>query len=437
MSDNNPWTRTRKQLHIAARRFPIDPLLLARLENHDRIVEVSLPLKMDDGSVAVYQGFRVQHNNDRGPYKGGLRFHPNVDKDEVKALSFWMTMKNAVINIPFGGGKGGITINPKDLSHAELERLTKEFTRKLAPFIGPEVDAPGPDVGTNGEIMQWIREEYEKITGASAPAVTTGKPIKKGGSLGRTEATGLGGYYALLAILRMMKRKPEGLTVAIQGFGNVGSFLAEYLEEAGMRVVALSDSKGGIYIPSGIASMHEVQRCKEKTGKVSGCYCIGSVCDIGNIKELGGREISSEKLLELPVDILVPAALENALTKENAKRVKAGIILEMANGPTTAEADGVFKSKGITVIPDVLANSGGVAVSYFEWYQNMRGEHWSKKEVFKKLKEKMDSACEMVHDISLQYKVPLREAAYIRALQSLSAKTAGVKKNGSGKKRMK
>ena len=435
MADNNPWTRAQKQLETAAKNFRIDPMLLARLQNPDRIVEVSVPLRMDDGNVIVYQGFRVQHNNIHGPYKGGLRYHPRVDMDEVKALSFWMTVKNAVIGVPFGGGKGGVNVDPKKLSEGELERLTREFARKLFPIIGPEVDVPAPDVNTNGKIMAWILDEYSKLAGKETLAVVTGKPLERGGSLGRPEATGLGGCYALLSILKMIGKKPEGLTVAIQGFGNVGSFLAEYLSEAGMKVVALSDSKGGIYVPAGIPSIHEVQKCKDKSGKIGGCYCIGSVCDISNMKKLGGREISSEKILELPVDILVPAALENALTKENARRVKASVILEMANGPTTAEADAIFKSKGVTVIPDVLANSGGVAVSYFEWYQNMHNESWGKYDVFKKLKEKMESACEKIHDISLRYKVPLREAAYVRALQSLSAKNATSKVAANKKRR--
>src|SRR3989344_1446298 len=420
MSDNNPWTMAKKQLQTAAKNFPIDPMLLARLQHPDRIVEVSVPLKKDDGSIVVYQGFRVQHNNIRGPYKGGLRFHPQVDMDEVKALSFWMTIKNAVIDVPFGGGKGGVNVDPKSLSAGELERLTREFARKLSPVIGPHTDVPAPDVNTNGTIMTWIMEEYSKIAGRETPAVITGKPLERGGSLGRPEATGLGGYYALLSFLKFKRIKTKGLTVAIQGFGNVGSFLAHYLEEEGMKVVALSDSKGGIYMPAGIPNIAEVQKCKDKSGRVGGCYCIGSVCDMSNMKKLGGREISPEKILELPVDILVPAALENALTKENAKRVKARFILEMANGPTTAEADAIFKSKGITVIPDVLANSGGVAVSYFEWYQNIHNERWGKEDVFRKLKEKMDRACERVHEISRELKISLREAAYVSALQRLS-----------------
>ena len=282
MRDNKPWTRAKKQLQTAAKHLHIDSMLMARLQNPDRIVEVSVPLKMDGGEVAVYQGFRVQHNNIRGPYKGGLRYHPRVDMDEVKALSFWMTVKNAVIGVPFGGGKGGVNVDPKKLSEGELERLTREFARKLFPIIGPEVDVPAPDVNTNGKIMAWILDEYSKLAGKETLAVVTGKPLERGGSLGRPEATGLGGCYALLSILKMIGKKPEGLTVAIQGFGNVGSFLAEYLSEAGMKVVALSDSKGGIYVPAGIPSIHEVQKCKDKSGKIGGCYCIGSVCGQNN-----------------------------------------------------------------------------------------------------------------------------------------------------------
>ena len=435
MRDNNPWTRAKKQLQTAAKHLHIDSMLMARLQNPDRIVEVSVPLKMDGGEVAVHQGFRVQHNNIRGPYKGGLRYHPRVDVEEMKALSFWMTVKNAIVGVPFGGGKGGVNVDPKKLSEGELERLTREFARKLFHVVGPEVDVLAPDVNTNAKIMAWILDEHSRLAGHETLAVVTGKPLERGGSEGRTEATGLGGCYTLLSILRMLKKKPGGLTVAIQGFGNVGSFLAEYLQEAGLKIVALSDSKGGMYMPGGIASIREVQKCKDASGKIGGCYCIGSVCDLSNMKKLGGQEISPEKILELPVDILVPAALENTLTKENAKRVKASIILEMANGPTTEEADAIFRSKGVTVIPDVLANSGGVAVSYFEWYQNIHGESWSKKDVFKKLKEKMESACEKVHTISVRNKVTLREAAYIRALQSLSAESAAPKKARVGKKR--
>ena len=417
--NNNPWERAQEQLHAAARHLTLDPLLRARLEQPDRVIEVSIPITMDDGSVRVFDGFRVQHNNILGPYKGGLRYHPKVDMDEVKALSFWMTMKNAVVDVPFGGGKGGIAVDPKKLSEGELERLTREFTRKLAPVIGPTLDVPAPDVNTNGKIMNWIRDEYARVEGEDAPAVVTGKPLEQGGSEGRPEATGLGGSYALQALMRALGKSPVGMTVAIQGFGNVGSFLAQFLQESGFLIVALSDSKGGIYVPRGIKDLKAVETCKERSGRLAGCYCVGSVCDLTNMESMGGRDISPEEVLTLPVDIIVPAALENAITEENADDIKASIVLEMANGPTTLEADAMLAKRGITVIPDILANAGGVAVSYFEWYQNMHGETWGKEDVFKKLKEKMDSATQAVHAAHKEYNVSLREAAYIVALKRL------------------
>jgi glutamate dehydrogenase/leucine dehydrogenase len=401
-------------------KLKIDPLLQARLENPDRTVEMSIPMRLDDGSVKVYQGFRVQHNNIRGPYKGGLRYHPKVDMDEVKALAFWMTMKNAVIGVPFGGGKGGVAVDPKKLSEAELERLTREFARRLEPMIGERRDVPAPDVNTNSRIMHWIRDEYEKATDTEAPGVVTGKALDDGGSEGRTEATGLGGAYALAAILKATGKEQKGLTVAIQGFGNVGSYLAKFLQDAGCSIVAVSDSKGGIYIPRGIPDLAAVEACKEKSGRIAGCYCRGSVCDLSNMGELGGRDISSEEVLNLPVDIIVPAALENAITTENVRSIKAKFVLEMANGPTTMEADAILKEKGIIVIPDILANAGGVAVSYFEWYQNIHKEHWTKEDVFARLQALMDSAAEAVEAASREYGVTLREAAYLVAIKRLA-----------------
>ena len=418
--NDNPWTRALAQLHAAADALKLDPLELARLENPDRVVEVSVPICMDDGSARVFQGFRVQHNNIRGPYKGGFRYHPKVDMDEVKALAFWMTMKNALVDVPFGGGKGGIVVDPKKLSEKELERLTRGFAKALAPVVGPYVDVPAPDVNTNAKIMAWFRDAYEKEIGKKAPAVVTGKPIESGGSQGRTEATGLGGHYALEAILEKLGRNPEGLSVAIQGFGNVGSYLARYLQKAGMKIVALSDSKGGIYIPDGIQDLDAVEQCKKKSGHIAGCYCIGSVCDLSNMEKLGGHDISPDEALTLPVDIIVPAALEKAITEKNAGDIKASIVLEMANGPTTEAADAILKQKGIVVVPDILANAGGVAVSYFEWYQNIEKKKWKKDEVFVKLKRKMRTAAKAVYDVSKAQKITLREAAYIVALKRLS-----------------
>lgn len=416
---DSPWERARQQLRVAAARLSLDPLALARLEHPDRVVAVSVPLKRDDGRVSVYDGFRVQHDNSRGPYKGGLRYHPRADLDEMKALAFWMTMKNAIVDVPFGGGKGGIAVNPKELSEAELERLTREFTAKILPFIGPSLDVPAPDVNTNSRVMHWIRDEYAKLTGKDAPAVVTGKPVGEGGSEGRTEATGMGGVYALLALLKERGVEYKGMTVAIQGFGNVGEYVARFLHAEGFKIVALADSKGGIYIPEGIKDLDAVKACKERSGRLAGCYCVGSVCDIVNIETLGGRDIFPDEVLTLPVDIIVPAALENAITKENAGAVKAKIVLEMANGPTTAEADEILQAKGIEVIPDILANSGGVAVSYFEWFQNMNDEKWKKEETLLRLKEKMEAAAHAVSATAKEYGVHLREAAYILALKRL------------------
>lgn len=412
MSDINVWERTQEQLKKIAKKISLNPDLLTRLLEPDRIIEVNLPFKNTN-----IKGYRVQHNNIRGPYKGGLRYHPQVSMNEVKALAFWMTLKNAVIDVPFGGGKGGITIDPKSLTEKELEEITRLFTRRLADVIGPQKDVPAPDVNTNSKIMSWIVSEYENITGDKTHAVVTGKPIEFGGSLGRTEATGLGGTYALIAYLKKINKSPKNLTVAVQGFGNVGKHIAQFLQKNGLKVVALSDSKGGLYVKEGISNIDEVGKCKESTGLLAGCYCVGSVCNLENRKKLGGEEVSSDEILTLPVDVVVPAALENVLNKNNAKKIKAKIILEMANGPTTLEADEIFNKKNITVIPDILANSGGVAVSYFEWYQNLHKEKWTKEKVFEKLKEKMENAVSEVYNISQKENLSLRDSAYILALK--------------------
>ncbi len=423
MNSTNPWQRALLQLKTAAKQLKLDPLRLAQLSNPDRVIEVSLPIKLDNGEIKVFQGYRVQHNNIRGPYKGGLRYHQNVNMDEVKALAYWMTIKNAVIDVPFGGGKGGITVDPKTLSEKELEGLTKLFTQKISDIIGPDKDIPAPDVNTNPKIMGWIVDEYSQIVGVDSPAVVTGKPLDKGGSEGRAEAAGLGGVFCLLAALKKLGINPQGMTVAIQGFGNVGSFLAKFLQKEGFSIVALADSKGGIYIPDGIKDLDEVERCKKQTGLLAGCYCIGSVCDLKNKKKLDGKNISSESVLELPVDIVVPAALENVITYKNAPKIKAGIILEMANGPTTMEADKILNRRKILVIPDVLANSGGVVVSFFEWYQNLHDKAWSKDKVFSKLKEKMEKATDLVFSTADKYKNSLREAAYLVALERIVNKS--------------
>ncbi|MBU6447768.1 Glu/Leu/Phe/Val dehydrogenase, partial [Patescibacteria group bacterium] len=321
--------------------------------------------------------------------------------DEVRALSFWMSFKNAVVNVPFGGGKGGIIVDPKQLSESELERLSRGYIRKIAPIIGPQTDVPAPDVNTNGKIMGWMLDEYEKITGTKAPATFTGKSLDNGGSQGRTEATGFGGGYVLREALKAKVVDLGGnLSVAIQGFGNVATYFAEAAKTAGFKVVAISDSKGGIYNPEGI-DIAAAEEQKKQTGALSGLA--------------GTTDITNAELLELPVAVLVPAALENVLTAENANNIKAKLIIEMANGPTTTEADAIFEQRGIIAIPDILSNSGGVATSYFEWYQNMNNENWSKEDVFDKLDDLMTKAFAAVLEARKKYNTSFRNAAYIVA----------------------
>lgn len=404
---------------------------IEQLKQPQRQVNVSIPVKMDDGTQKIFNGYRIQFNNARGPYKGGIRFHPNVSLDEVKALSFWMAIKCAVADLPLGGSKGGIVVDPKTLSAGELERLSRGYARLIADVIGPDKDVPAPDVNTNGVIMGWMLDEFIKCRVKSYKvknftnsktletfnlgqlrATFTGKRIEDGGSEGREEATGLGGLFVLQGVLEKLKLKGN-LTVAVQGFGNVGYNMAKFLYEAGFTVVAVSDSKGGIYVEEGINPTLTLE-CKKKNGYLAGCYCSGSVCDLKK-----GKQITNEELLELPVDILIPSALENVLTKENANKVKAKVILEMANGPTSPEADEIFFTKGIPVVPDVLSNSGGVSVSAFEWEQNLKGQHWTKKEVNAKLKTKMGKATKEVWDASVKHKVNLRTAAYVVALERI------------------
>src|SRR3989338_101526 len=340
-----------------------------------RQIEVNIPLKLDSGKIKIVRGYRVQHNNWLGPYKGGLRYHPDVDLDEVKLLAFLMTIKNALVDVPFGGAKGGLQIDPKNFSKKELERLTRAFARALSPNIGPRVDVPAPDVNTNSQIMDWFADEY------GDKAVITGKSLDHGGSEGREEATGLGGFFVLEKLVQKLGLK-KPLTVAIQGFGNVGSNLASFLTKNGYNIVAVSNSKEAIF----------------------------------NKKKL----IPKEALLELAVDILIPAALENVITKENAGNIKAKIILEMANGPTSQKADSILQKRGVLVVPDVLANAGGVTVSYFDWLQNMKNESWSKIKVEEKLKKAMNEAFEKVWEIYRREKVSLRLAAYMQALSRLA-----------------
>lgn len=407
---HNPWQRALAQLEKIATLIELDPELTERLKQPDAVIDVSIPVEMDSGEVKTFRGYRVQHNNILGPYKGGLRYHPQVDLDEAKALAFWMTMKNALASVPLGGGKGGVEVNPKALSEGELERLTRAFTQKLSPHIGPERDVPAPDVNTNAKIMRWIVDEYSKIRGQHSPAVVTGKPVEDLGSEGRTEATGLGGAYVLLHILKKLeengtlsRKAPRDRRVAIQGFGNVGSYLAKFLHAEGFRIVAISDSKGGVYEKDGI-DPHVAEAYKQAHGTFAG---------------FDGASLSPEAVLEVDADIVVPAALENAITEGNAPRIKAKVVLELANGPTTLEADQILNEKGVIVIPDILANAGGVVVSYFEWLQNRSNQRWTKEQVYHELKRKMETAAERVLEQSSARSLSLRDAAYVVALNRI------------------
>ncbi|MFZ8806464.1 MAG: Glu/Leu/Phe/Val family dehydrogenase [Minisyncoccia bacterium] len=393
------------------------------LEKPQREIKVYLPLKRDNGEIEIFEGHRIQYNNFLGPYKGGIRYFPEVNEDEIKTLAFLMTIKCALVNLPLGGAKGGIKVDPKNLSEKELENLSREYVRKIYDFIGPDKDIPAPDVNTNAKIMDWMVDEYLKISNSKdikLKATFTGKSIQNDGSEGRGEATGKGGETILERFVEKMGLK-KPLTVAIQGFGNVGYNLAKFLYQKGYRLVALSDSKGGIYSEKGF-NPELVMECKKEKGMISGCYCVGSVCDISL-----GRDISNEELLELDVDILIPAALENVINEKNADKIKAKIILEMANNPLTEEADEILNRKGVIVIPDILANSGGVTVSYFEMLQNLNNEKWSKEKVFEELEKYLSKSFDEVWQIKEKLNIDLRKASYIVALRRIYEKYINLK----------
>ncbi|OGK64591.1 hypothetical protein A2209_03380 [Candidatus Roizmanbacteria bacterium RIFOXYA1_FULL_41_12] len=402
----------------AAQKISLNSSQLAQIMALDRIIEVKVPVKMHTGEIQVFQGFRAQHNNKLGPYKGGIRFHPQVSREEVMALSTLMSLKCAVAGLPYGGAKGGIVIDPKKLTSDELEQLSRRYVRAIAPFIGPWVDVPAPDVNTNPMIMAWMLSEYEQLIGQKAPATFTGKPLNIGGSKGRTEATGRGGVFVLEALLSKLAKqlnKPKNqLTVAIQGFGNVGYYFAKIAEVQGFKIVALSDSRGAVFVKDGL-DVAKTLECKQQKGSVAGCYCQGSVCDVKL-----GKALTNEELLALPVDILVPSALENVITAENAGNIRAKVIIEMANGPVSQDAYPILDKKGIVSVPDILANSGGVIVSYFEWVQGLAGYWWSEEEVNQKLKRQITQAFEAVWQASKQYKTNLKQAAFAVALKRLT-----------------
>ncbi|MGA8276055.1 MAG: Glu/Leu/Phe/Val dehydrogenase [Thermoplasmata archaeon] len=395
----NPFETAKQQIDIVADLIGITSGVREVLKHPKRELTVNFPVRLDDGSYRVFTGHRVQYNMARGPSKGGIRYHPGVTLDEVRALAAWMTWKCAVVNIPYGGAKGGVVVDPKKLSQGELERLTRRYAVEIAPIIGPEMDIPAPDVYTDSQTMAWIMDTYSMLKGYSVPGVVTGKPISLGGSEGRGEATGRGCAYVIREAARDAGVKVKGGTVAVQGFGNAGSVAAKILyDEQGAKIVAASDTKGGIWSAEGF-NPHAVEAHKIKTGSVIGFP--------------GTKAISNEEILESKVDILVPAALENVLTAKNANKVQAKIVAEAANGPTLPEADKVFFEKKITVLPDILANAGGVTVSYFEWAQNIQGYFWTLDEVNQRLERTMVESYKAVHKVATERKVHNRTAAYV------------------------
>lgn len=402
----NPFESMMDRFNVAAEIMGLDEEIYNVLKSPAKQVTVSLPVTMDDGSIKVFEGHRVIHSNILGPSKGGIRYDMDVNIDEVKALAAWMTWKCAVVDIPYGGAKGGIKCDPRSMSRGELERLTRAYTSAMAEIFGPDRDIPAPDMGTNPEVMAWLMDEYSKLQGVTVNAVVTGKPTVLGGSLGRTEATGRGVMVSAIAAMEKLKINPYQATVAVQGFGNVGSWAAKLLEERGCTIVAVSDLSGAYYNAKGINMEEAINFRNGNQGTMEGFA--------------GADRISNEELLTLEVDVLVPAAKEDVITTGNVNEIKAKLIVEGANGPTVADADSIINEKGIVVAPDILANAGGVTVSYFEWVQNRLGYKWTAERVNRRSDRIMKEAFGRVWETATNYKVPLRIAAYIVAIKKVS-----------------
>ncbi|MGD8565057.1 MAG: Glu/Leu/Phe/Val dehydrogenase [Candidatus Bathyarchaeota archaeon] len=414
-NSSNLYEKALRPLKKAATALNLGSDIVEVLGSPERTLIVSIPIEMDNGKKKVFTGYRVQHNTARGPAKGGIRYHPDVCLDEVKSLAFWMSTKNAVVGVPFGGGKGGITCNPKKMSEGELEQLTRGYAAAIVKFVGPDQDIPAPDVGTNAQIMGWFTDEYYKIVGKSVPGIITAKPLEIGGSRGRSTATGRGAFFATLAAAKTFNIRLKGARVAMQGYGNVAQPLAKYLYEIGSNIVAVSDSVGGAYNPEGLHPI-KLAQFKAKTRSVKGFP--------------KSKEIETIDPITIDCDILIPAALENQITENNADMVQAKLIVEEANGPTTIEADKILHEKGTVVVPDVLANAGGVTVSYFEWVQNRMGYYWSNEEVDEKLEQVMTKAFKDTYQTAKQSEVDtsfttrsglldMRTAAYITAIKKI------------------
>lgn len=424
MDGQGVYQKSREEIFTIGEKYKFSRDKLEEFLEPDRVLEVKVPIKIGT-EIVNFKGYRSQHSNKLGPYKGGLRFHPKVNKDEVMALSLWMSLKTAVVGVPFGGGKGGVAVDPKALTEPQLEELSREYERRVFDIIGPQKDVPAPDVNTNPKIIDWMVDEYVKHSKEKKSrrsenelyATFTGKA--KNGLAGRTEATGFGGVTVLKELAKELKLKPENTTIAIMGFGNVGFFFADLASKAGFKVVGVSDSKGAIikkdskddFIPLDIPLVFE---CKQEKGSLSGCYCAGGVCDTR-----GGQLITNDELLQLPVDILIPAALEDVINENNMQNIKAKIIIEMANGPVSPKAHHYLTEKGVIIVPDILANSGGVAGSFIEWEQNLKNTVYKKDEVLLRLEKMMKKAFKNVWTESTKNKTNLKEASYLVALQRI------------------
>jgi len=402
-----------KRLEKALKYVSISDDAIERLKFPKASLAVSIPVRMDDGSLKIFQGYRVRYDDTRGPTKGGIRYHPNVSMDEVQSLAFWMTFKCAVLNLPFGGAKGGITLNPKALSRMELERLSRGYVDAIADFIGPDIDIPAPDVYTNPMIMGWMMDQYSIIQRKIIPAVVTGKPVSMGGSLGRDTATAMGAFFVIETILSKLDRVPQETTVAVQGFGNAGAEIAELLSKAGYKVVAVSDSQGAIYAKQGL-DIPSIRQYKLSSRGIKAVYCQDTVCNI-----VEHESITNEELLALDVDVLIPAALENQINEANVNDIKAKFIFEVANGPVSSAADRILEERGVSVFPDILVNAGGVTVSYFEWVQNRSGLYWTLEEVNQRLRQKMVEETNHIWKIAQELSISMRTAAYVHALNRI------------------
>lgn len=405
MAKLNPHEMFVQQLEEAAPYISAEPEYLEILKQPREVLEVTIPLRLDDGSVKVLKGWRSHHNNALGPYKGGVRYHPHVNRDEVAALSSWMTVKCATADLPYGGGKGGVSVNAKELTKGELERLSRGYALAINRFVGTDIDIPAPDVYTNPQVMSWFVDTFEKVQGRSEPSVFTGKPVAVGGSLGRGDATSRGGMYVLRETLRELGLLGKELSAAVQGYGNVGSNAHKLADLVGLNVVAACDSRSGAYSKECIL-YEDTAKQKRETGSLKGMKGVDS--------------ITNEEILELDVDVLIPAALEGVINAENASKIKAKVVLELANGPVTPEAEAILTEKGILVVPDVLANAGGVTVSCFEWIQGRTGDYWTEEEVQQKLDKKLTKAFQEIWKIKKEKDITFRQAAYVRAVDRIT-----------------